>query len=121
PVPISNSEIQTYKECRRKWWLTYYRGLARKKKELIGPLPLGTRIHNSLEAFYKDGLHPVDAYMEFLAEDRIKFVMSDDANDEAKEKKFNSEAELGRIMLEGYIEWTEESGIDADIEVIGVE
>lgn len=121
PIPISNSEIQTYKDCRRKWWLAYYRGLARKKKEVLGPLPLGSRIHNALEAYYKDNLDLIQAYKDFLDEDRIKFAQSEDANDEAKEKKFNSEADLGLIMLEGYLEWLDETGSDADIEVIGVE
>lgn len=120
-IPISNSEIQTYKDCRRKWWLTYYRGLSRKKKEVMGPLSLGSRVHNSLEAYYKDGTNPVTAYMGFLSEDRFKFAVSEDAGDEAKQKKFDSEAELGRIMLEGYLEWIEETGVDADFEVIGVE
>lgn len=121
PIPISNSEIQTWKDCRRKWWLSYYRGLARKKRDVIGPLPLGSRVHNSLEAFYKDGIDPVVAYSDFLDEDKTKFYMSDDASDEAKEKKFNSEAELGRIMLEGYTEWLDETGADSGLEVIAVE
>lgn len=120
-IPISNSEIQTYKDCRRKWWLSYYRGLSRKSKEVIGPLPLGSRIHNALEAYYKDGINPVTAYMEFLSEDRFKFAVSEDAGDEKKQAKFDSEAELGRIMLEGYLDWLDETGADSDIEVLGVE
>lgn len=120
-VPISNSEIQTFKECRRKWWLQYYRGLARKQREVVGPLPLGTRVHNSLEAYYKDGLNPVTAYRNFLRIDVQKFAESDSAGDEAAQKKFNSEADLGRIMLEGYMEWLEESNADDRIEVTEVE
>jgi hypothetical protein len=32
-----------------------------------------------------------------------------------------SEAELGRIMLEGYLQWVEENGIDAELEMISTE
>jgi len=27
PYVLSNSEIQVFKDCRRKWWLNYYRRL----------------------------------------------------------------------------------------------
>jgi hypothetical protein len=33
----------------------------------------------------------------------------------------DSEAELGRIMLEGYLDWVEENGIDAELEMISTE
>jgi len=120
-VPISNSEIQEFKTCRRAWWLKYYRGLSRKDKEVTGPLPLGTRVHNSLEAFYKDGKNPVDAYRDLLKVDAVRFAQSKEVNDEAKVKKFDSEAELGRIMVEGYMEWREENNVDDRLEVIEVE
>jgi hypothetical protein len=35
--------------------------------------------------------------------------------------KLESEAELGRIMLEGYLEWVEQEGIDAELEMISTE
>lgn len=120
-IPISNSEISTFKDCRRKWWLQYYRGLARKKKEMVSPLTLGSRIHNALEAFYKLGKDPVEVYSTLLEIDREIFEVSGDAGITDKQKKFDSDAELGRIMLEGYLEWLEETGVDSDIEVVGVE
>lgn len=120
-IPISNSEIQTFKECKRKWWLHYYRALHKKSRSLVGPLPLGTRVHNALEVYYTDGSDPVRSYMGLLAADVEKFSISPDAADETRVKKFNSEAELGRLMLEGYMEWLEETNADADIEVVGAE
>jgi hypothetical protein len=33
----------------------------------------------------------------------------------------DSEAELGRIMLEGYLDWVDENGIDAELEMISTE
>lgn len=120
-IPISNSEIATFKTCKRKWWLAYYRGLRKKQQSYVGPLPLGTRVHNALEQYYAHGTDLLQAYRNFLAADVHNFAMSYDAQNEERQKKFNSEAELGRIMLEGYLEWLDETNVDADIEVVGAE
>ena len=120
-VSITNSEIQTFKDCKRKWWLGNYRALKKKSKTYTGPLALGVRIHNALEAFYTTGVNPVDEYERLQRVDNALFAASDEAAFEKKVKDFNSEAELGRIMLEGYMDWLAEENPDADIEVIGAE
>ena len=120
-VSITNSEIQTFKDCRRKWWLGYYRALKPKNKTYIGPLTLGIRVHNALELFYTTGENPVDEYERLQRIDNALFAESKDAAFEDKVKKFNSEAELGRVMLEGYMEWLAEENPDADIQVIKAE
>jgi CRISPR/Cas system-associated exonuclease Cas4 (RecB family) len=120
-VSISNSEIQTYKDCRRKWWLGTYRGLAKKEKEYTGPLKLGTRIHDALEQYYVTGEHPMTAYGKLQRLDDQRFLQSDKATDVGEIKKFNSEAELGRIMMEGYVEWQNEENRDSELEVVAAE
>ena len=120
-VSISNSEIQTFKGCRRRWMLGTYYGLQPNDLVMTGPLPLGTRIHNALEIFYRDGENPVDVYNRFLRVDADLFAKSNEATDETKIKKFNSEAELGRRMIEGYLEWLDEDNRDADIEYVSQE
>lgn len=115
-VGISNSEIQTFKRCRRRWMLGTYYGLGPKDENHMGPLPLGTRVHNALEVFYRDGVNPVDEYNRLHRVDLKKFLDSDQASDEDAVKKFNSESDMGRIMLEGYLEWLDETGKDTDIE-----
>lgn len=115
PYKVSNSEIQTFKDCRRKWYLNYYRRLVPKKVKVSGPLALGTRVHAALEAFY-NGNDLIESYMLFLEEDRIiatREFLDIDA--------VNSEGEMGRIMLEGYIQWIEEEGIDSKYEIISNE
>lgn len=121
-VFISNSEIQTYKKCPRRWMLGTYLGLDTKKERFTGPLVLGNRVHNALEAHYKNpDISPVDEYNRLLRIDTRKFLASPDASFEEVVDDFNSEAELGRLMLEGYVQWVEEENVDAAIEIVGVE
>jgi hypothetical protein len=114
---ISNSEISTFKDCRRKWWLSYYRQLGRKEQKFSGPLALGSRVHKALELYYNDNSKNLLTYWsELVADDRITLEAEwRDTTD------FDNEADLGRIMLEGYLEWNSEEGIDSELEVVSNE
>jgi len=120
-VYLSNSTIQVFKDCKRRWYLGDYLGLARKQKEYTGPLALGSRIHTALEMFYVDGTIPEDAYNEIMKVDRELFEKSYAAKDSEQVSKFNKEAELGRVMMEGYYEWLLEENPDTNIEPEHVE
>ena len=113
---VSNSEIQTFKDCRRRWWFNYYRRLRPQKKKVTGPLALGSRVHNALEEYYKNDTPLLEAYSEFLTKDRViaatEFLDLDE---------LDSEGELGRIMLEGYLDWVDEEGVDAEYDIISNE
>jgi len=113
---ISNSEIQTFKDCKRKWWLGYYRGLQPIGQQTTGPLALGTRIHAALEAYYTDGQDLVEVHSKLLDEDRQKLLL-----DERDVTELENEGELGRIMLEGYMGWLAETGADSEWEVVDAE
>lgn len=115
-IRMSQSEASVFRECRRKWWLGTYRGLRPKFQPVTGPLSMGTRIHACLEALYTDGRNPVDVHRELIENDRLELVMV-----ERDPSELDKEAELGRIMLEGYLEWLEETGADADYEVVSSE
>ena len=113
---LSNSELQTFKRCRRKWYLSYYRQLKMKNQSSVGPLALGSRIHNALEAYYTDGQDLLKAHSALLDLDRQILVM-----DQRDVTDLEAEGELGRLMLEGYIEWLAETGADSGWEVIDAE
>jgi hypothetical protein len=116
-VRISNSELQTFKNCRRRWYLNYYLGYKKKQSSFVGPLALGSRIHRALELWYETDDELLDIHDKLIQEDTILeatsggFVSGD----------LQAEAELGRIMLEGYLEWSADTGFDSDIEVISNE
>jgi len=116
---VSNSELQTFKRCHRKWWLAYYRELRLKSPEVTGPRQLGTRLHLALSAFYS--VEHIDA-MEVL-ESTITYdrkILSEGTDIDAL-ADLEKEADLARIMLEGYLEWVAENGADEGLEIIGNE
>lgn len=120
-IPVSNSEIQVFRECPRKWYLQYYLGLDPVRKKTTGPLLLGSRVHESLEAYYRDGVPVEDTYKEELAKASQAFIEAGNDQDPELVKKFNNEAELGILMLEGYLEWVEANNLDVNLETIGIE
>lgn len=115
-MPVSNSSIQTFKECRRRWWLGYYRGLRPRTQDFTGPLALGSRVHAALETHHRDGVPLLAEWDRLCEEDRLKMASALRSTDE-----LDSEAELGRIMLEGYLQWSAETGLDSDLELISAE
>lgn len=115
-IRISNSEIQTYKDCRRKWWLSYYRRLQSKEKQYTGALALGSRIHEALDQYYSTGKPLLEAHTELVNSEKEELLT--DFRDVANLEK---EAEMGHIMLEGYLQWVEENGVDAELEMISTE
>jgi hypothetical protein len=115
-IRISNSEIQTFKDCRRRWWLTYYRRLQPKYKDSTGALALGSRVHAALDDYYANGTPLLQAHANLVNTE--KELLLQDFRDVSELEK---EAELGHIMLEGYLQWNEEEGIDADLEMISTE
>jgi RecB family exonuclease len=118
PYILSNSEIQVFKDCRRKWWLNYYRRLQPKQKDYTGALALGSRIHEALDQYYSsDGeIGLLDAHAALVKSDMAKLVA-----DYRDTFDLEAEAELGRIMLEGYLQWMDDEGIDSNLEKISNE
>jgi len=115
-VRLSNSEIQTFKDCRRRWWLSYYRRMQPKNKEFTGALALGSRVHAALDEYYANGVPLLQAHAELVYKDRT--LLESEWRDTSA---LDSEAELGRIMLEGYLQWVEENGIDSELDIVSTE
>jgi hypothetical protein len=116
PIRISNSEVQTFKDCRRKWWLSYYRRISPRVENKTGALALGSRIHEALDRYYSTGQPLLEAHFDLIKVDKaaLEAQMRDTYD-------LDTEADLGRIMLEGYLDWVEDQGIDAELEMISTE
>jgi RecB family exonuclease len=116
---VSNSEIQTFKRCRRKWWLAYYRKLRPIEEKRTGALQLGTNIHAALEAYYSlEPQDPIEVIHRLYAEQRQAAM---DADDVFALADINKDADLAHAMIEGYVDWVRDTGIDDDLEVVAVE
>jgi len=83
---------------------------------MTGALALGSRIHEALDMYYSKNIPLLDAHSQLVDNDKKILV-------EAYRDTYDleSEAELGRIMLEGYLQWVEENGIDAELDMISTE
>lgn len=131
PYEVSNSEVQTFKQCKRKWWLAWYRGLGLRTQEFIGVRSTGTRIHRALEKWYvPDGqprVDPRDALEAVVAEDwaQIERLSGDMAIPAVKMEslavEFANSTNMERAMVEGYVQWLEETGADSNLRIIGSE
>lgn len=129
---VSNSEVQTWKRCRRKWWFTYYRLLKRKWESPIGAMPLGSRVHEALRYAYlaepELRMDPRDALEALIQIDYYELIASiskedwpEDVRHEEVIQKFKKEADLARVMIAGYVEWLEETGEESELEIVGSE
>lgn len=122
---VSNSELRTFKECRRRWWLGWFRGLRpRAGESALGPAAIGGRIHNALRYWYvPDGeprIDPRQALELLIMHDWTVLTQAGDVSLEFRHK-FDQEANLERAMIAGYVEWLAESGEDADLEIVAPE
>ena len=130
---VSNSEVQSFKWCRRHWWLSWYRGLTLPYENYTSAAATGGRIHEALAGLYvPDGVTPQNPLevlravqtrdsqaqalrrLEAFGEDEVKSL---DEVDEQLRKQFD----LEQAMIEGYVQWLEETGADSEWEVLGSE
>lgn len=111
---FTNSELKTFKRCRRKWWLGSYRGLRWQYEPRSGARAIGTRLHKVMETGHKHGWQVgLDELEHDAAEDSAYYP--EQAVDIQKD------VELVRAMVEGYIEWSAEEGADEDLEILAAE
>lgn len=122
---VSNSEVQTAKDCPRKWWLAWHRGLHPRRRAVDGVRDTGTRIHVALAEHYDptSEVDPLDALQSTQNVDRNTFLTQFDGVpiDETALHKLESQFDLEHAMVEGYLEWVEQTGVDSQLEVIAAE
>lgn len=121
---FSNSEIQTFQECRRKWWLAWYRGFRMRRPDVIGVRSTGTRIHLALAEWYvphgQPRTDPREALERAIAEDAKLLTQHVDTTP-ADIDRFEKSSSLERAMVEGYVDWLQETGADQGLRVIASE
>lgn len=110
---FSHTEISTFKECRRKWWLQYYLKLRRKSTPVSRARDTGVLVHGALEIFYKAGGQKNEEAAEMMygflaaARDEDMLKVSEDQRKDIVDIHRTSE-----ILARGYVNWLEETGAD---------
>jgi len=128
---VSNGEMQSWKRCRRKWWLGWYRGMTLKHEGFVDVRSTGNRVHRALERWYvpenETRVDPRDALERVIVEDWTKITqlatergMRDDQRQDLA-RQYAESNNLERAMIEGYVQWLEETGADAELRVIASE
>lgn len=126
---VTNSELQTFKHCRRRWWLSWYRGLRLLAEPPGGPKGIGTWVHEALAQWYvPEGQTPRDprlAYNELVSAAELELLTATahlpDTDVATKVADFQKDADMGRAMVEGYVEWLAETGADVGLTVVAPE
>ena len=115
---LTQSTIKTWDRCRRKWWLDYYRGLE-KPNEYRSPFTIGNLVHDALDAYY------TSTYSNGELLDPVAYIKELSLNQMTVTPEFGEaiakDASLATIMVEGYLEWLEETGVDSDFEHVDPE
>lgn len=124
---ISHSEVATFKRCRRKWWLAWYRGLRLRSESPTGVRAIGDRVHRALAEWYVSDstlrVDPREALAKLTHSDteQVSMKFSDSENLADILLQMKKDADLEMAMIEGYVQWLEESGADANLEVLASE
>lgn len=110
---FSHSEMDVYKQCKRKWYLQYYRKLRRKREPKAVARDTGILVHAALSNFYLAGGlggERAEALMfNYLDNARDEDMLK---VDEAERKDIVKIHKLANILCEGYLEWLAETGAD---------
>lgn len=110
---FSHSEMETFKDCRRRWFLHYYLKLRRKHEPRAVARDTGVLVHEALEAFYKlggfDNEIATERAMELLMHARDTDMLN--VRPDERDKVVETHA-LAELITEGYFEWLAETGAD---------
>lgn len=110
---VTNSELQTLKQCRRSWYLGYYRRLGKRRSDgSERAATTGTLVHDALEMYYKDPHRDASKVIQWF---RARRTTDPDAG------TYEKEYALADAMIEGYFEWLAETGADQDLTIHAVE
>ncbi len=110
---LTSSEMSAFQNCPRGWWLQYYRKLRPVREEPSKNATIGNIFHAVLEQYYRGKTRDeATAYAETVVSQLLDDWDSPDVHEAA---------EMAAIMLDGYFEHVEDTGADADYQVIGAE
>jgi len=131
---VSNSETATFKRCKRKWWLGWYRHLRLKHEKAGGARAIGSWVHAAMARKYvgpgevsEDPRDALERVLTGVYTDLQTYLAEQQADrnaefiDASVLTDFKKDADLARAMVEGYVQWVSETGADEGLTVIAPE
>jgi superfamily II DNA or RNA helicase len=127
--PVSASKLNDWTRCRRKWWLTWCRNLTLEEDQ-TGLRATGTRIHKALAGWYvpeaAGPVDPRDGLEAAISADWARLLERTGVDEEhesyqAIKDNWLSTTALERAMIDGYMEWIEETGADEGLTFVASE
>jgi RecB family exonuclease len=119
---LSNSEINTYLDCPRRWYFSYYLGLKKKDdgSEQTTPLTYGTRIHEALEGWYipdeSARVNPREAIRTIYAKEEP--LVASAGGDMAK---YADDRKSSFFLVDYYMDKVEKEGLDYGLNYVAAE
>lgn len=113
---LTNSEMRTWRRCKRKWWLSHHRELRKRGDvQFNRPLGIGNRVHDALAAYYDPEVRrdPLEFLSASIAESLELFP--------EEQESIGKEHDACEAILSGYLEWLSETGVDQGLRVIEAE
>jgi hypothetical protein len=110
-IGISQSEINMWRRCPRRWLMEYYFGLLPANRNPASTRDQGLRWHTAMEAHYG----PAHLDPGFVLD--VLYGMAIEQFPES-ERDLRTAHELSKIMAEGYLEEAAAQGWDAKLKVI---
>lgn len=121
-MKVSNSEISTFLDCRRKWYFKYYRHLQKKKFSGIevNNLTFGTKVHTALGAWYvSSGQEDPNKIIKSLFHEERPLVQA--TEDGELIKKFSEQEKMGIMLVGHYMDQVKNEGLDYGFNYISSE
>ncbi len=109
---FSHTELSTFKQCKRKWYLGYYLRLKRKKNVMSVARGTGIVVHEALEQYYSLGQN------EFARKQAFEYLLTARDEDMAKLQDVQSlndakaYHDLAWVITSGYFDWLDETHAD---------
>lgn len=110
---VSHSEMETFKDCKRRWMLQYHMKLRRKSEPRSVARDTGVLVHEALHEFYMLGGMNGEVSQERTLEFLSLAKDTDMNNVREDQRKATEEIHIySSLIVKGYFDWLEETGAD---------
>ena len=122
PIVVTHTDISRFLACRRLWGWTYLQDW-QPRVRLDGPLRLGARVHEAVQAHYEDPTLPAEevvAYHDRMGRQDVDRLTEWGRPSFELDNLYN-DIIIGRNCVVAYLDWLADTGADAPFEIVAAE